>query len=70
MSPSMSRKSKSCARKCERYCINTVTYIPVVVIYALTTWAVWVQASIGFLPDGRTWTGMPSPMARFIALFE
>ncbi|KAL8783852.1 MAG: hypothetical protein Q9213_004342 [Squamulea squamosa] len=44
----MRRKPKSWARKCERYCCSVVIYIPLVFVYGLTTWAVWVAAGMGF----------------------
>ncbi|KAL8629100.1 hypothetical protein Q9189_005198 [Teloschistes chrysophthalmus] len=44
----MKRKPKSCARKCERYCCSIVRYIPLGFVYGLTTWAVWIEAGIGF----------------------
>ncbi|KAL8715405.1 MAG: hypothetical protein Q9220_000738 [cf. Caloplaca sp. 1 TL-2023] len=46
----MRRKPKSWARKCERYCCSVVIYIPLAFVYGLTTWAVWVEAGIGFQP--------------------
>lgn len=49
------------ARKVERYCCNTITYFPLVFVYGLTTWAVWVEAGIGFVPSKNAWTGA-SPM--------
>ncbi|KAL8687393.1 MAG: hypothetical protein Q9218_006419 [Villophora microphyllina] len=42
------KKPKSCARKCERYCCSVVRYIPLGFVYGLTTWAVWIEAGIGF----------------------
>jgi hypothetical protein len=45
------------ARKVERYCCNTITYFPLAFVYGLTSWAVWVQAGIGFVPSRNAWTG-------------
>ncbi|KAI9052131.1 hypothetical protein LZ554_003493 [Drepanopeziza brunnea f. sp. 'monogermtubi'] len=45
------------ARKCERYCCLGATYFPLVFVYALTSWALWVEATIGFLQTKGTWTG-------------
>ncbi|CAN9453773.1 unnamed protein product [Alternaria alternata] len=45
------------ARKVERYCCTAVTYFPLVFVYGLTSWAVWVQAGIGFVPSKNVWTG-------------
>jgi len=54
-SPSMSpsRMPRKWARKCERYCCLGATYFPLVI----TTWAVWVEATIGFLPANTAWIG-------------
>ena len=48
---SMRRRPKGWARRCERCCCVAVTYLPLVFVYGLTTWAVWVESSIGFLPQ-------------------
>jgi palmitoyltransferase len=46
------------ARKVERYCCNTITYFPLLFVYGLTSWAVWVEAGIGFMPTRNpVWTG-------------
>jgi ribosomal protein L40E len=37
-----------------------VTYLPLGFIYGLTTWAVWVEAGIGFLPTRSSWAGRSS----------
>ncbi|EXJ78743.1 hypothetical protein A1O1_09145 [Capronia coronata CBS 617.96] len=42
------RRLRSCARKCERGCCAVATYFPLAFVYSLSTWAVWVVASIGF----------------------
>ena len=60
-SPSSSRSSRKrrplgWARKFERCCCSTVTHLPLGFVYGLTTWAVWVQSGIGFLPEA-TWAG-------------
>lgn len=51
-SPSRSpaRMPRKWARKCERYCCLGATYFPLFFVYGITTWAVWVEATIGFLP--------------------
>ncbi|KAB8295934.1 hypothetical protein EYC80_008754 [Monilinia laxa] len=58
-SPGPVRMSRKWARKCERYCCIGATYFPLAFVYSITTWAVWVEATIGFLADGsRThWIG-------------
>lgn len=52
------RRPKGWARKCERGCCSVVTHLPLVFVYGLTSWAVWVQVGIGFSPKA-TWTGNP-----------
>jgi palmitoyltransferase ZDHHC2/15/20 len=41
------RRMKTCARRCERCCCAVATYFPLGFVYSVTTWAVWVEASIG-----------------------
>ncbi|KAF2432817.1 zf-DHHC-domain-containing protein [Tothia fuscella] len=48
------RRGKSCVRMCERYCCNVLTYFPLVFVYGLTSWAVWVQADMN-LKKGSWW---------------
>jgi hypothetical protein len=57
-SPSRTMRRRGWARKVERYCCNTITYFPLAFVYGLTSWAVWVQAGIGFVPSRNAWTGM------------
>ena len=45
------------ARTIERYCCLGVTYFPLLFIYSITSWAVWVETTIGFLSQG-SWIGM------------
>ncbi|RDW94970.1 palmitoyltransferase-2 [Coleophoma crateriformis] len=45
------------ARKVERYCCLGVTYFPLAFVYSITTWAAWVEATIGFLPSKSSWIG-------------
>jgi palmitoyltransferase len=45
------------ARKCERYCCLGATYFPLVFVYSITTWAVWVEATIGFISSKDVWIG-------------
>ncbi|OCT45372.1 Palmitoyltransferase pfa3 [Cladophialophora carrionii] len=42
------RRRQSCAQRCERGCCTVATYFPLAFVYSITTWAVWVVASIGF----------------------
>jgi hypothetical protein len=57
-SPSPARMSRKWARKCERYCCLGATYFPLLFVYSLTSWAVWVEATIGFLPGQPDYLGM------------
>ncbi|KAH7342336.1 DHHC palmitoyltransferase-domain-containing protein [Rhexocercosporidium sp. MPI-PUGE-AT-0058] len=60
--------SRKWARKCERYCCIGATYFPLLFVYSLTSWAVWVEATIGFLQAKTTWTGTGTSLLG-IALF-
>lgn len=55
--PPMKRNRKSCARRCERTCCSVLQYFPLAFVYSLTTWAIWVEAGIGFLHTSR-WISM------------
>lgn len=41
----------------ERYCGLGLRYFPLFFVYGLTSWAVWVESAIGFLPKRPSWTG-------------
>ncbi|KAF2126862.1 palmitoyltransferas-like protein PFA3 [Dothidotthia symphoricarpi CBS 119687] len=56
-SPSRTMRRRGWARKVERYCCTAVTYFPLLFVYGLTSWAVWVEAGIGFVPSTNVWTG-------------
>lgn len=60
-----SMNKKSCARKCERACCSVATYFPLVFVYGLSTWALWVEAGIG-LTHG--WTKYSSPPASILGI--
>jgi palmitoyltransferase ZDHHC2/15/20 len=45
---------KNCAHRIERTCCTLATYFPLAFVYSLTTWAVWVDASIGLGRTGST----------------
>jgi hypothetical protein len=55
-------RRRSWARKVERYCCTAVTYFPLLFVYGLTSWAVWVEAGIGFAPSKSAWTGAFLPI--------
>jgi hypothetical protein len=50
-------RPKRWARKVERYCCATITYFPLLFVYGVTSWAVWVEAGIGLQPAKNGWTG-------------
>jgi hypothetical protein len=55
---SPTRMPRKWARKCERYCCLGATYFPLVFVYSITSWAVWVEATIGFLATKSIWIGL------------
>ncbi|KND91962.1 Palmitoyltransferase PFA3 [Tolypocladium ophioglossoides CBS 100239] len=52
--------ARRCARKMERACCTFATYLPLVFVYGLTTWAVWVLVTIGTVTPGSSWMGTAS----------
>lgn len=44
---------RNCAHRFERLCCTLATYFPLAFVYSLTTWAVWVEASIGLGKTGN-----------------
>jgi hypothetical protein len=52
------RRPRAWALRCERYCCAAATYFPLAFVYSLTTWAVYVEASIGLKPSRSPWIGM------------
>lgn len=52
------RRPRAWALRCERYCCAALSSFPLVFVYGLTTWAVYVEASIGFSPSKTRWIGM------------
>ncbi|KAF2203281.1 zf-DHHC-domain-containing protein [Delitschia confertaspora ATCC 74209] len=65
-SPSRSMRRRGFFRRCERYCCTAVTYFPLAFVYGLTSWAVWVEVGIGFLPTSHCWTGKGTSALGFI----
>lgn len=47
-SPPFHRRRKSWARKVERVCCSTLSYFPLLFVYGLTTWSVWVAVNVSF----------------------
>ncbi|CAM1507930.1 Fc.00g047780.m01.CDS01 [Cosmosporella sp. VM-42] len=56
----MSATTRRWARKMERACCAFATYIPLVFVYAITTWAVWVVVNIGSVSIKSSWIGTGS----------
>jgi len=54
----LKRRTRAIARRIERYCCAAATYFPLAFVYGLTTWAVWVETKVGFLPTKSKWIGM------------
>ncbi|KAJ5894658.1 Zinc finger DHHC-type palmitoyltransferase [Penicillium taxi] len=59
-SPSFSKHPRSWALRCERYCCAAASCFPLVFVYGLTTWAVYVETSVGFKNSRSHWIGLPS----------
>ncbi|OAQ64983.1 palmitoyltransferase PFA3 [Pochonia chlamydosporia 170] len=51
---------RRCARTIERACCTFATYIPLIFVYGLTTWAIWVVVEIGTVPPKGSWLGTTS----------
>ena len=56
-------RPRAWARRVERYCCNTISYFPLLFVYGLTSWAVWVEVGIGLVPAKNAWTGAPFSFA-------
>lgn len=55
--------SRRLARRVERACCNFVTYLPLIFVYGVTSWAAWVMISIGVNPPKDSWLGtLPWPL--------
>ncbi|KAK8932389.1 Palmitoyltransferase PFA3 [Metarhizium anisopliae] len=51
---------RRCARTIERACCAIATYIPLIFVYGLTTWAIWVVIEIGSVAPKGSWLGTAS----------
>ncbi|KAF4506744.1 hypothetical protein G6O67_006798 [Ophiocordyceps sinensis] len=51
---------RRCVRKMERACCTLGKYLPIVFVYGLTTWAVWVVVVVGKVTPQSSWIGTPS----------
>ncbi|OQD90688.1 hypothetical protein PENANT_c001G09098 [Penicillium antarcticum] len=59
------RRPRAWALRCERYCCAAASCFPLVFVYGLTTWAVYVAISIGIKPSKSDWIGIPSTALAF-----
>ncbi|RAL14884.1 DHHC family palmitoyltransferase [Aspergillus homomorphus CBS 101889] len=65
LSPSWpKRRPRAWALRIERYCCTAASFFPLAFVYGLTTWAVWVEASVGFksVQHSSIWIGLPSSL--------
>lgn len=51
----MQRAKKGWTKSIERGCCSVATYFPLAFVYGLTTWAVWVEAGLGFRSGYTGW---------------
>ena len=51
------RRPRAWALRCERYCCAALSSFPLAFVYSLTSWACYVEASIGFRPSSSRWIG-------------
>ncbi|SPN98971.1 related to zinc finger DHHC domain containing protein 2 [Cephalotrichum gorgonifer] len=49
--------SRRFARRVERTCCNFITYLPLVFVYGITSWAAWVIVNIGSNSPKDSWIG-------------
>lgn len=52
------RRPRAWALRCERLCCAAASCFPLVFVYGLTTWAVYVEVSIGLKEHQSRWIGM------------
>nr|OQO30245.1 hypothetical protein B0A51_01793 [Rachicladosporium sp. CCFEE 5018] len=55
-SPPFHRRRKSWARRIERACCQTLSYFPLLFVYGLTSWAIWVEVKVSILHK-HVWVG-------------
>ena len=58
--PPLMRRQKNWALNCERYYCSILTYFPLVFVYSMTTWAIWVQVKLALEYKKTTLRGIPS----------
>ncbi|KAF7716170.1 Uncharacterized protein PECH_005446 [Penicillium ucsense] len=56
------RRPRTWALRCERWCCAAASSFPLVFVYGLTTWAVYVEVSIGLKEHQSVWIGLPSTL--------
>ena len=55
--PESADMARRWARRVERCCCSFATYLPLVFVYGITTWAMWVMAIIGSVSTKSRWLG-------------
>lgn len=55
------RMARRWARRVERTCCDVVKYFPLLFVYGLTTWAVYVIVNIGLEDTQIFWIGTDTP---------
>ncbi|KAI5461618.1 DHHC palmitoyltransferase-domain-containing protein [Mariannaea sp. PMI_226] len=58
--------SRRWARKLERMCCTFATYIPLIFVYGMTSWACWVLVSIGSVNIKSSWIGTGSSLVGIV----
>ncbi|PKS05309.1 hypothetical protein jhhlp_008682 [Lomentospora prolificans] len=59
--PEPPKMSRRWARRVERSCCSFVTYIPLIFVWGMTSWAVWVDIMVGSMaPSKSSWVGTGS----------
>jgi hypothetical protein len=51
------RRPRAWALRCERYCCAAASCFPLVFVYGITTWAIYVAVNIGVKPSRSDWIG-------------
>ncbi|PLB40576.1 DHHC family palmitoyltransferase [Aspergillus candidus] len=54
------RRPRAWALRCERYCCAAASMFPLAFVYGLTSWAAYVEISIGLRHTQSPWIGLPT----------
>jgi hypothetical protein len=58
--PTMASSARRWARRLERWCCTCAKYFPLVFVYGITTWAVYVLVTLCSTPSKVSWLGRSS----------